>query len=486
MIKIVGLGPGSKDAITFGTLELLKSSSNVILRTEKHPTVKYLKEMGIAFQTYDEKYEKSESFDDVYSSIAEDIIKRYSEAGEVVYAVPGHPLVAEKSVEILLKLCKKQNIEAEVLPAVSFIDVVMERLQIDPVRGLKIIDAFDIKNQILDKRIGLIVTQVYNKFIASDVKLALLEYYKDDTEIYFIRAAGVKDTESIRTMPLYELDRQGDIDYLTSIYIPRDVENNKDFYDLLDIMEKLRSSDGCPWDREQTHESIKKSMIEESYEVVEAIEKNDDNMVIEELGDVLFQIVFHAQLGKEEGIYNINDIISGICSKMIYRHPHVFGDSNCETSSDVIKKWDEIKKNEQGLKSHTDELKHVPKILPALMRADKVQKKAAKVGFDLDSIEGVFNKVLEEFYEVKNEYNASKKDRILEEVGDLIFSVVNVARFLDIDSEFALNYTIDKFIKRFEYIENEACNNNLRLEDMTLKQMDDLWNKSKSIEKDKI
>ncbi|MCD2347872.1 bifunctional methyltransferase/pyrophosphohydrolase YabN [Clostridium guangxiense] len=486
MIKIVGLGPGSKDAITFGTLELLKSSSNVILRTEKHPTVKYLKEMGIAFQTYDEKYEKSESFDDVYSSIAEDIIKRYSEAGEVVYAVPGHPLVAEKSVEILLKLCKKQNIEAEVLPAVSFIDVVMERLQIDPVRGLKIIDAFDIKNQILDKRIGLIVTQVYNKFIASDVKLALLEYYKDDTEIYFIRAAGVKDTESIRTMPLYELDRQGDIDYLTSIYIPRDVENNKDFYDLLDIMEKLRSSDGCPWDREQTHESIKKSMIEESYEVVEAIEKNDDNMVIEELGDVLFQIVFHAQLGKEEGMYNINDIISGICSKMIYRHPHVFGDSNCETSSDVIKKWDEIKKNEQGLKSHTDELKHVPKILPALMRADKVQKKAAKVGFDLDSIEGVFNKVLEEFYEVKNEYNASKKDRILEEVGDLIFSVVNVARFLDIDSEFALNYTIDKFIKRFEYIENEACNNNLRLEDMTLKQMDDLWNKSKSIEKDKI
>lgn len=486
MIKIVGLGPGSKDAITFGTLELLKSSNNVILRTEKHPTVEYLKEMGIKFETYDEKYEQSESFDDVYNSIAEDIIKRYSKTGEIVYAVPGHPLVAEKSVEILLKLCKERNIEAEILPAVSFIDVVMERLQVDPVKGLKIIDAFDIKNQILDKRIGLIVTQVYNKFIASDVKLALLEYYNDDTEICFIRAAGVKDIESIRTMPLYELDRQEDIDYLTSIYIPRDLDNNKDFYDLLDIMERLRGDDGCPWDREQTHESIKQSMIEESYEVVEAIEKNDYNMIIEELGDVLFQVVFHAQLGKEEGMYNINDVISGICSKMIYRHPHVFGNSICKTSSDVLKKWDEIKKDEQGLKSHTDELKHVPKILPSLMRANKIQKKAAKVGFDLDSIEGAFNKVLEEFNEVKSEYNANKKDRILEEVGDLIFSVVNMARFLDIDSENALNYTIDKFIRRFEYIENEASSKGLKLEDMTLKQMDELWDKVKSIEKDKI
>ncbi|MFL0252134.1 nucleoside triphosphate pyrophosphohydrolase [Clostridium neuense] len=486
MIKIVGLGPGSKDAITFGTLELLKNSSNVILRTEKHPTVKYLKEMGIKFQTYDEKYEKSESFDDVYNSIAEDIIKKYSKAEEIVYAVPGHPLVAEKSVEILLKLCKEQGIQAEVLPAVSFIDVVMERLQIDPVKGLKIIDAFDMKNQILDKRIGLIITQVYNKFIASDVKLALLEYYNDDTEICFIRAAGVKGMESIRTMPLYELDRQEDIDYLTSVYIPRDIENNKDFYDLLGIMDKLRSNEGCPWDREQTHESIKKAMIEESYEVVEAIEKNDDNAIIEELGDVLFQIVFHAQLGKEEGMYNINDVISGICNKMIYRHPHVFGDSNCETSSEVIKKWDEIKKDEQGLKSYTDELRHVPKILPSLMRADKVQRKAAKVGFDLDNIECAFNKVLEELSEVKCEYKGDKKDRILEEVGDLIFSVVNVARFLDIDSEFALNYTIDKFIKRFEYIENEAFNQKLKLEDMTLKQMNKLWDEVKSIKKDKI
>ncbi|WP_234117055.1 bifunctional methyltransferase/pyrophosphohydrolase YabN [Clostridium hydrogenum] len=486
MIKVVGLGPGSKDALTLGTFELIKNSKNVFFRTSKHPTVDYLNELGIEIKTYDEKYENSESFDDVYNSIAEDLLKRHEETQDVVYAVPGHPLVAEKSVSILIELCKQKEIEIEILPAVSFIDAVMERIQIDPVKGLKVIDAFDIKNQILDKRVGTIITQVYNKFIASDVKLALFDYYKDETEIYFIRAAGIKEIESIRKIPLYELDRQEDIDYLTSIYIPEDRDNYKDFNDLLNIINILRSENGCPWDMEQTHESIKRALIEESYEVVEAIEKKDDDAIVEELGDVLLQVVFHAQIGKEEGMFNIKDIITAICDKMIYRHPHVFGNVNCENSEKVLKNWDEIKKKEQGLETYTDELKHVPKNFPALIRAEKVQKKAAKIGFDMDKVESALDKVLEEFYEVKNEYKSIKRERILEEVGDLIFSVVNVARFLDIDSEFALNYTIDKFINRFEYIENKASQKGLKLENMTLDEMDKLWNESKLRETDKI
>lgn len=483
LIKVVGLGPGDKDALTLGAVDLLKNSGNLIFRTQKHPTVDYLKELNIKIETYDEKYENSESFDEVYSSIAQDLIDRHEKLGNVVYAVPGHPLVAEKSVEILIELCKEKNISLEIVPAVSFIDVVMERLKIDPIKGLKIIDAFDVNNQILDKRIGILITQVYNKFIAADVKLALLDYYDDDTKIYFVRAAGIKGIESIREMPLYELDRQDDIDYLTSVYIPQDVNNNKDFYDLLNIIDILRGENGCPWDREQTHESLRRAIIEESYEVVEAIEKRDDNMIIEELGDVLLQVIFHAQIGKEEGMFNINDVISSICNKMIYRHPHVFGNENCKTSEEVLKSWDELKKKEQGLSSHTDELRHVPRNLPALMRADKIQKKAAKVGFDLDKVETAMNKVLEELDEVKSEYKSIKKDKILEEVGDLIFSVVNVARFLDIDSEFALNYTIDKFISRFEYIEKMASSKGLKLEDMTLNDMNELWNKAKLMDK---
>lgn len=480
MIKIIGLGPGAKDALTLGAIEVLQTSKNIFLRTERHPTVQYLKELGIKYKTYDEKYEQSKSFDEVYDAIAEDIIKKQEELVDLVYAVPGHPLVAEKSVENILKLCKEKNIDVDIYPAVSFIDSLMDSLRIDPIQGIKIIDAFDIKNQILDKRTGIIVTQVYDKYIASEVKISLSEYYSDEMEIYFVRAAGIKGMESIRKIPLYELDRQEDIDHLTSIYIPKCNKNIMDFYDLVDIMGILRSDNGCPWDKEQTHESLKKSLIEESYEVIEAIDEEDDEKLVEELGDVLLQVVFHAQLGKEEGYYNINDVISAICNKMINRHPHVFGDTEAKTSEEVLNNWDKIKMKEQGLKNHTDELKHVPNNLPALMRADKIQRKAAKVGFDWDKIDSAMSKVLEELDEIKCVYKTNNKVKILEEVGDLIFSTVNVSRFLDIDPEIALNSTITKFIKRFEYIEKSALEKGLKMEDLDLKAMDELWEEAKS------
>jgi tetrapyrrole methylase family protein/MazG family protein len=355
----------------------------------------------------------------------------------------------------------------------------MEALEIDPVEGLKIIDAFDIKNQVLDKRIGTIITQVYNKYIASEIKLSLSEYYSDDTEVYFIRAAGVKEEESIRRIKLYEIDRQEDIDHLTSLFIPKCLENTMDFNDLLDIMDTLRGEEGCPWDLEQTHESLKRYLIEECYEVLEAIDEKDEDMLIEELGDVLLQVVFHARIGKEDGYFNISDVIKGICNKMIERHPHIFGEVKVSGSSEVLSNWDEIKKKEKGFETYTQELKHVPKNLPSLMRAEKVQSKAKKVGFDWDKVEGALDKVFEEFEEVKHVYNGKNRARIQEELGDLLFSVVNVCRFLDIEPENALNYTIDKFINRFEYIEQTAASKGYNLKEMTMKQMDELWEESK-------
>lgn len=480
MIKIVGLGPGAVDAMTVGTIRVLKESKYIFLRTNMHPTVKYLKENNINFYTYDNQYKQMQNFDDVYSSIAEDLINKHAEYGDIVYAVPGHPLVAEKSVNLLLALCSEKTIQVEILPAVSFIDAVMEALKIDPIDGVKIIDAFDIKTQLMDKRVGIIITQVYNKLIASEVKLSLLEYYKDDTEVYFIRAAGIKENESIRKIPLYELDRQEDIDYLTSIYVPKDLDNTKDFNELINIIETLRGENGCPWDREQNHQSIKRGLIEESYEVIEAIDKNNDEMMIEELGDLLLQIVFHAQIGKEDGYFDINDVVQAICNKMIYRHPHVFKNMKVENSDQVLDNWDKLKRKEQGLSTYTDELKHIPKIFPALIRAEKVQKKAAKVGFDWEKVEDAMEKVLEELNEVKDVYKSNNRDKILEEIGDLTFSVVNVARFLDIDPENALNYTIGKFIKRFEFIEQKAKMKNRSISDLTLVEMDELWNEAKN------
>jgi len=481
MIKVVGLGPGAKEALTLGALEVLKNASKVYLRTHKHPTVHYLRSLSVEFETYDDRYDTSENFDEVYASIAKDLVEKHDKYSEIAYAVPGHPLVAEKSVTLLLELCKAKGIEVEILPAVSFIDAMMESLKLDAVEGVKIIDAFDIKNQVLDKRIGLIITQVYNKFIASEVKLALQEYYSEETEIFFVRAAGVKGLESTRRIFLYELDRQEDIDYLTSIYIPKDINNTKDFYDLISVMDTLRGENGCPWDLEQTHESLKRYLIEECYEVLEAIDEQDDDKLVEELGDVLLQVVFHARIAKEDGYFNINDIIKGICEKLISRHPHIFADVNVKDSEQVLENWENIKKKEKGFESHTEVLKHVPKNLPALMRAEKVQKKAAAVGFDWEKVEDAMEKVLEELEEVKNAYKGKNMAKILEEVGDLIFSSVNVSRFLDIDPENALNYTIDKFISRFEFIEKTAFKKGMRFEEMTLEQMDELWNEAKNI-----
>ena len=483
MLKIMGLGPGAYEALTIGALKELKNNKNIYFRTEKHPTVDFLKDEGIKFESYDHAYEKYDSFDDVYKYIAEDLITKIKDDEDLIYAVPGHPLVAEKSVINLIELCKENNIQYEVLPAVSFVDAMMEALQVDPIEGVKIIDAFDMKNQILDKRVGTIITQVYNNFIASEVKLRLLEGYEDDTEIIFVRAAGVEGLESIRKIPLYELDWQEDIDYLTSIYIPKDLGNKKDFQDLLDIIETLRNPGGCPWDREQTHESLKSALLEECYEVIDAIENKDEDALIEELGDVLLQVIFHASIGKEDGYFDIMDVIGGISNKMINRHPHVFGNEKANTSEQVLVNWDEIKKEEKGIKTLTEEMQNIAKSLPATTRAYKVQKKAKKVGFDWDDVNCAMDKVKEELNEIKEVYNCEDKSIIEGEVGDLLFACINVARFLEVDGELALDKTIKKFIKRFSYIENEAIKNNKNLKDMTLEEMDKLWEEAKTSEK---
>ncbi|WP_010246292.1 nucleoside triphosphate pyrophosphohydrolase [Acetivibrio cellulolyticus] len=251
------------------------------------------------------------------------------------------------------------------------------------------------------------------------------------------------------------------------------------FSDLVDIMKLLRSENGCPWDREQTHESIKKYLIEETYEVLEVIDLNDKKRLNEELGDLLLQVVFHAQIAQEEGNFTIEDVITGICRKMVLRHTHVFGEAKAETADDVLVNWEEIKKKEKGIESQTGVLKDVPSNLPALMRSYKVQQKASQVGFDWDNVEDVLKKVDEEIDELKDVYKSKDVERINDELGDVLFSIVNLSRFLKVQPELALTGSINKFIKRFEYIETESKKEGKSLQDMSLEEMDELWNKSK-------
>lgn len=253
-----------------------------------------------------------------------------------------------------------------------------------------------------------------------------------------------------------------------------DLKEHPDIYDLIDLIDFLRSEEGCPWDKLQTHDSIKGALLEESYEVVDAINKNDLKGMQEELGDVLMQVVFHASIENENNNFNFNDIVKGVYDKMVYRHPHVF------TDEENTEAWDELKKKEKKYNTVTEELNGVANALPALVRAKKVQSKAAKVGFDFENVEEASKKVIEELNEVLTEYKFGNQSRILEEVGDLIFSCVNVARFLNINPEDSLQKTTDKFIKRFDYIEDGAIKMNKKVEELDIKEMDQLWSQSKN------
>jgi tetrapyrrole methylase family protein/MazG family protein len=257
-----------------------------------------------------------------------------------------------------------------------------------------------------------------------------------------------------------------------------DIKNLKSFSfeHLVEIMDLLRSPVGCPWDKEQTHDSIKQYMIEEAYEVLETIEACDDAKFMDELGDLLLQIVFHAQIAKERSSFSIEDVIANVCRKMIVRHIHVFGDASADDSTQALSNWESVKRREKGHSTHTQSLKDIPPHMPSLMRSLKVQKKASLLGFDWERAEDAMLKVDEELCELKLACKNNDKEKHVEEIGDLLFAVVNVARFLKVEPEFALKSTIEKFIRRFEYIEQMS---NKPIEQMTLNEMDELWNEAK-------
>ncbi len=252
------------------------------------------------------------------------------------------------------------------------------------------------------------------------------------------------------------------------------------FNDLLRIMEILRAPDGCMWDREQDHQSIRRNFIEETYEVCEAIDEQDPEHLKEELGDVLLQVVFHTEMEKEKGVFDIGDVADGICKKLIYRHPHIFGTVEVGSSEEILRNWDELKRKEKHQETDTSALESVAKSLPGLIRAEKLQKKAAKVGFDWENAQGALEKVEEELDEVKRAVAGDGDPE--EELGDLLFAVVNVARHLKVDPERAMEKTCNKFVRRFAEMERQAQQENKALSDLSLTELDTLWNRSKEKE----
>lgn len=255
------------------------------------------------------------------------------------------------------------------------------------------------------------------------------------------------------------------------------------FDDLVSIMRRLRAKDGCPWDAEQTHESIKANLIEETYEVIEAINKKDSDLLCEELGDVMMQVVFHAQMESEKNVFTIDDVTDGVCKKLIERHPHVFGTVQVDSVDDVLTNWEQIKNESKNRKTTTQSMLSVPKELPALMRSSKVQGKAKKVGFDWGTIEPVYEKLDEEIAELKEAIEQKDKEHIKEELGDVLMTVVNLSRFIDCDAEECLNLSVDKFINRFSKVEQFAEERNINVKSASIEKLEELWQEAKTYER---
>ena len=284
LITIVGMGPGGKEYLTMQAIEALTTSQDVYLRTERHPVVDYLVENGMQHQSFDAVYEDAETFDETYDIIANKVLLLAKER-PIVYAVPGNPFVAEKTVELIMKAYPKESVK--IIHGVSFIDAIITALGYDPVNGLEIVDGLKIETENLNPKRDRLVIQVYNQIVASSVKLRLMSKYQDDHEIVVVNAAGIESLEKIERVPLFELDRDPErFNHLTSLFVPAATESGYTFEDLQNIMIKLRSEEGCPWDREQTHQSLAKYLVEEAYEVLDAVSLEDDTALVDELGDV--------------------------------------------------------------------------------------------------------------------------------------------------------------------------------------------------------
>ncbi|MEW6574478.1 MAG: nucleoside triphosphate pyrophosphohydrolase [Bacillota bacterium] len=478
-ITICGLGPGNWEAVPVGVIDSLRQAGVVFLRTGIHPVVPRLREQNVKFETFDRFYEEENSFEAVYRRIAATILERALER-PLLYAVPGHPMVAEEPTRLIIEGATGKGLTVRIIPAMSFLDAVYAALGLDPGRGMVVLDGLNLDTKLIFPALPAVMMQVYNRLAASEAKLFLMDHYPDDHPVTVIRAAGVPGEEIRADIPLYELDRIPWLDHLTSVYLPPADERPVLVHcaePIVRIMARLRGEGGCPWDKEQTHKSLKKYLLEEAYEVLEAIDGANPHNLCEELGDLLLQIVFHCQIAAEAGEFDFTDVVRAITKKMVFRHPHIFGDVSVRDSGEVTVNWERLKKSEKPGGLAFD---GIPKTLPALVRAARVQEKAARVGFDWDDWHGAMSKVKEETGEL--ERAVGDDHGVAGEIGDLLFAVVNLARLTGVEAEEVLHRSTEKFIRRMGFIEKRARESGLDLKDLDLKQMDHWWEEAKKLE----
>lgn len=486
-LLVVGLGPGDPQSLPQECWAALRRAQRVLLRTAHHPVVAELERAGIGFRSFDHLYEEASSFDGLYQAMAEAVleaVRAEGPSGCVVYAVPGHPLVGEASVRELLERARRRGLQVRLVPAPSFLDPLFAVLGVDPVEGLQVLDAGDLAARPPSPLCHVIIMQVYDRQVASAVKLDLMRVYPDDHPVKVVGAAGVPGMERVLAVPLFELDRQG-FDHLTTVYVPpceRARSANAAFAELMRVVERLRGPGGCPWDREQTHRSLRPYVLEEAYEVVDAIDRGDPAALQEELGDLLLQVALHSVIAAERGEFDVAAVVEGITGKIVHRHPHVFGDATARTAAEVKANWEDLKRREKGGGEGRSLLDGVPAGLPALMEAAELQARAARVGFDWRSAGEVWPKVEEELGELRRALGRGG-EAVEEELGDAIFALVNLARLAGVEAEVAAKGANGKFRRRFQAMEARARAEGRGLEGLTLDELEALWEAVKRDEK---
>jgi tetrapyrrole methylase family protein / MazG family protein len=480
-ITIVGLGPGGAEHWTRAAENILLNAKELYVRTAKHPGIDILP-AGIKLISFDSLYDTANHFSDVYANIAERILALGQRPEGVIYAVPGHPHVGETSVSLICEKAKALGLPVTIIPGLSFIEPTLSAIGQDGLNNLQIADATALAmlhHPPLEPDRPALIAQLYGRNMAGELKLTLMNAYPDDHLVQLVQAAGTP-AQKVWSCPLFELDQQQNLDHLTTLFIPP-LASAAGLTTLQETVAYLRAPNGCPWDREQTHLSLRPYLLEETYESLAALDLEDWEHLREELGDLLLQILLHAQIGSEEEEFRMADVIRDIDEKIKRRHPHVFGEVKVKDSDEVLRNWEQIKRGEKKAKGQSSTaaslLDGISPAMPSLAHAMAVSQRAAKVGFEWRNIQGVIDKIIEELEEIRTADTAVEKEN---ELGDLLFAIVNFARWLNIDPESALRGANQKFIHRFRKMEMLAGAQGItNLAVCQMQELDQLWEAAK-------
>ncbi len=473
-ITIVGLGPGDARLLTRAAWERLTTVTEIYLRTGDHPAVRDLP-AHIVRHTFDHLYATQTAFEAVYAAMVEQLLD-LGAAGDITYAVPGHPYVGESTVLTLIRQAPAAGIGVEVVAGLSFLEPVLATVGVDALDGLQIYDAIDLagrQHPVLMPDVPLLLGQVFNRLLASDLKLTLMQAYPDEHQVYLVHNAGAPD-QIVEHIPLYAIDHSQHIRNLTALYVPPlpMVGSLPHFAETIAI---LRSPQGCPWDREQTPQSLRAGFVEEVAEALDALDRQDAGALREELGDVLLHVVMQAQIASEQGEFTLTDVIAGVDAKIKRRHPHVWGDAIVTQIEQILSNWETIKAHEKPAATQSL-LDNIPLALPALARAQKIQQRVRRIGFDWLDVAGVWDKLHEEMKELR--HAATPGDQA-QEMGDVLFTLVNLARWLELDAESSLREANGRFTRRFQRMEELAHQRGLVIDQLGLDALESLWQEAK-------